>query len=108
MAVFRVRLEDPDSKEFRQVSVSAEDESEARETVLRIEAKHVDFVADDETIAEIEEVTGMVFEDALDLTKEEQREIPGLRGKARARLNSHRQAVPYKIKRVEGGEDSSP
>jgi hypothetical protein len=83
MAIYRVRLEDPDSDEFRLVAVAADSKAEARAICEAQEQRHVDV-----TYSEADEL--------------EKKEAKGeLRGRDKARLYSHRQRKPYKIVKVE-------
>lgn len=81
MPVFHFRLEDSESGEFRNVSVAADSQDEALATIERQEAKKVAYQADD--------IAGL-----------EQRLKEGtLTGRDKARLFSHRQQKPYKVKK---------
>ena len=81
MPIFRVRLEDAESGEFRQVAVAADSKEEARAICEQQEAGHVQFFLSGEEIADLEK-----------------KEKDGsLRGRDKGLLFSHRQANPYKI-----------
>lgn len=87
MPIFRVRLEDAESGEFRQVAVAADSKEEARAICEQQESGHVQFFLSGEEAAALEE-------------KEKNGE---LRGRERGLLDSHRQATPYKIVSVKEG-----
>ena len=87
MAVFRFLLKN-DEGEARHVSVAADSEAEAEETVLRHENKKVVFVGDPDEIAALE-----------------QRMKEGtLTGADKGKLFAHQQDKPYKIVKAKGDE----
>jgi hypothetical protein len=126
MAIYRVRLEDPDSDEFRLVAVAANTQAEARAICEAQEQRYVGFtIAREETAADRPQVwdddaeeyvpdpdwsPGVVGDpkylarleklDQQDADRAEG-EPAQLRGRDKARLCSHRQLKPYKIVKVE-------
>lgn len=85
MARFRIRLEDPNSDEFRIVVTHAETEEEAVAAALRLEEKYVAFTMDDDELAKV--------------TKKAE----SGRGPAAGRLHMHHQSEPYSVVSVSGG-----
>lgn len=89
MPVFHFRLTDTNTGEFRNVSVAAATKEEAEETVLRQEAKKVNFQADPEEIKDLEAKL----------------KNGTLSGREKARLFTHRQEKPYVIQKAAKGDD---
>lgn len=85
MPIFRVRLEDRESGEFRSVAAAADSEAEAVASVESKELKHVNFLLDASEVADFEKR----------LRKGE------LTARDKARLFSHRQERPYKVMKAE-------
>lgn len=86
--IFRFKLTDTETGEFRIVSVAAASLEEAEATVLRQEQKKVNFFLDDNDVSDFEERLSQGT----------------LTGRDKARLFSHKQEKPYKIQKAKEGE----
>jgi hypothetical protein len=84
MPVFRFRLTDTETGQFRNVSVSADTKEEAEQVIYQQEAKKVLFFLDPAT--------------ALDFEKK--LKDGSLTGRDKARLYAHRQEKPYTIQKA--------
>jgi hypothetical protein len=93
MPTFEVRLEDPDSDEFRITTLTVADEAAARAFCEDSERSMVAFRVDP---AEEKQLRAMAERDA----KRAADEPAILTGRDKARLHTHRQAKPYAIKSV--------
>lgn len=84
MTIYRVRLHDKASGEFRQSSVAADSEDEAIFICEQQELGHVGFWLPPDEVGELE-----------------QKERDGsLSGRDKARLHSHRQSSPYVVQKA--------
>jgi hypothetical protein len=90
MPRFVVRLEDPDSEEFRETSLLADDKAAAKAWCETREHRSVAFQVPDDELAELEKLR------AAD-AKRKPDEPPQLRGREKARLHTHEQRKPYKV-----------
>lgn len=84
MPRYKVRLDDPDSDEFRVTVLSAKDRNEARALAERRERRFVDYTLTDEQLA------------AAELSPEEAEE-QGVVRPGKAALLLHAQAKPYEV-----------
>lgn len=93
MPRYEVRLEDPNSEEFRSTSLVADDEAAARAWCEERERRMVAFQVSDEELAELHKLR-----DADATVAEESPDAePKLRGSPKARLLTHEQAEPYEV-----------
>ncbi len=84
MPRYRIRLNDPDSNEFRVYRIRAASEAEALEVIERREQRSVDWRMDDDRLADLEE-----------------KEAEGIvTGAERGMLHTHRQASRYEVAEV--------
>jgi hypothetical protein len=90
MPRFNVRLEDPDSEEFRETTLVADDADAARAWCERREHRSVAFQVSE---PELKALKKKRAEDA----KRKPDEPRKLNGQERARLHTHEQAKPYEV-----------
>jgi len=90
MPRFVVRLEDPDSEEFRETTLVAKDADEAKAWCERREHRAVAFQVAE---AELKDLKEKRSKDA----KRKADEPRKLNGQGRARLHTHEQAKPYEV-----------
>lgn len=91
MPLFRYRLKDPESGEFRQVTVSADSEDEALDVIARQEAKKVAYVMAPEYFAELEKILKGGASGAVTLSD------GTIIGNSKGMLAAHKQEKAYKV-----------
>lgn len=104
--VFHFRLTDTETGEFRNVAVAADSKEEAEATILRQEAKKVNFQASEAELAELHVREKLSL--GKQLTSADREILEGLLksgnlgfgGREKGRLHAHRQEKPYAIKKA--------
>jgi hypothetical protein len=94
MPRFRVRLEDPNSDEFRVIVIHSDDEAAARVAIERRERKFAEFELDPDGLADAKR---LVKNGGVVDGKHDRRGLAD----AKAHLGIHGQAEPYKIVSLE-------
>lgn len=85
MPVYKFRLTDTETGEFRNVSIAAETKEEAEEVIYQRELKKVNFQTNDDEVKDLEAKL----------------KAGSLSGREKARLLTHRQETPYKFQKAE-------
>lgn len=107
MPVYRFKLEDTESGEFRIVSVAAGSLEEAEEVIYRQEMKKVNFSLGEEDLANVTVVHKVSLNEKLTSEEEDRLVALAREGKAanagignwKGTLHAHHQQEPYKIKK---------